>query len=119
MPGVKEMFERAAKKRARDEGGVGGEEEEGKRDINRRNLDARYFGFGRDEEDEKLLRYERKKEKEAVERVGKMVEDNEDEEWEPLPGDGGDGVSWKLPTMEEVQEELVERRRRQLLDNLG
>ena len=35
------------------------------------------------------------------------------------PGDGGDGVGWRLPTLEEVQEELVERRRRTLLDKIG
>jgi pre-mRNA-splicing factor ISY1 len=36
-----------------------------------------------------------------------------------VPGDKGDGQGWRLPTMEEVQEELVERRRRRLLDKLG
>jgi pre-mRNA-splicing factor ISY1 len=41
------------------------------------------------------------------------------EGWEPLPGDAGDGVPWRLPTLEEVSEELVERRRRRLLDTLG
>lgn len=41
------------------------------------------------------------------------------EGWEALPGDGGDGVKWRLPTLDEVGEELVERRRRRLLDTLG
>ncbi len=39
--------------------------------------------------------------------------------WEPLPGDGGDGVGWRVPRLEEVGEELVERRKRALLDTLG
>ena len=117
LPGVKEMFERAAKKRVKDDGGG---ERDGRQEINRRGLDARYFGFGRGEEDERLLRYERRKEKEAVERVGRMAEqDEEDGEWEPLPGDVGDGVRWALPTVEDVQAELMDRRRRQLLDTLG
>ncbi|KIW94245.1 pre-mRNA-splicing factor isy1 [Cladophialophora bantiana CBS 173.52] len=119
LPGVKEMFERAAKRRVRGEE----EEEAAKRpqlEINRRNLDARYFGFGPDEENGTLLKYERKKEKEAIERVAKLAgTEDEDQDWEPLPGDAGDGVRWRLPTLEEVQEELVDRRRRQLLDRLG
>jgi pre-mRNA-splicing factor ISY1 len=118
LPGVKEMFERAAKRKVRDTEGDEGKEE--KREIQRSGLDARYFGFGKGEEDERLLRYERKKEREAVERVGRLVgEEDEDGEWEPLPGDAGDGVKWVLPTLEEVQEELMDRRRKQLLDKLG
>jgi pre-mRNA-splicing factor ISY1 len=38
--------------------------------------------------------------------------------WEPLPGDAGDGRGWVVPTVEEVQAELVERRRKRLLDQL-
>lgn len=122
LPGVKEMFERAAKRR------VHGDEDEAaakesRQEINRKNLDARYFGFGLDEEDGTLLKYERKKEKEAVERVGKLAlateSEDEDQDWEPLPGDAGDGVRWRLPTLDEVQQELMDRRRRVLLDKLG
>ncbi|KAK2683910.1 hypothetical protein RAB80_001856 [Fusarium oxysporum f. sp. vasinfectum] len=40
------------------------------------------------------------------------------EGWEPLPGDSGDGITWDLPTLEEVQEELIDRRRRRLLEQL-
>lgn len=40
-------------------------------------------------------------------------------DWEPLPGDAGDGVGWRVPGVEEVGEELVERRRRRLLESLG
>ncbi|EXJ92068.1 pre-mRNA-splicing factor isy1 [Capronia epimyces CBS 606.96] len=119
LPGVKEMFERAAKRRVHGDE----EEEAGKvkpgQDIYRKNLDARYFGFGPDEEDGSLLKYERRKEKEAVERLAKLAESDEDDpDWDPLPGDAGDGVRWRLPTLQEVQEELVDRRRRQLLDRL-
>ena len=123
LPGVKEMFERAAKKRVKETEGGDEERGEARREINRRNLDARYFGFGRDAEDGGLLRYERRKEREAVERVGRMsemeIEEDGDREWVPLPGDVGDGLGWVLPTLEEVQEELMQRRRKQVLDKLG
>lgn len=120
LPGVKEMFERAAKRRVRGGDNEDGDKASAQQDISRKNLDARYFGFGLDEEDGSLLKYERKKEKEAVERIGKLAESEADDpDWEPLPGDAGDGVSWRLPTLEEVQGELVDRRRRQLLDRLG
>ena len=116
LPGVKEMFEAAAQK-AKDEreGAKGG------RDVNemaRKVVDANYYGWNRDEEDGTLLAYEAEREREARERLLAEGED-EDEDWEELPGDSGDGVGWKLPTAEEVQEELVERRRRKLLDKLG
>jgi Isy1-like splicing family len=112
LPGVKEMFERAARKQVR------GDEERPEEQVKRRNVDARYFGYGADEEDASVLKYERRKEREAEQRLG-AVDSEEDEEWEPLPGDGGDGVVWRLPTLEEVQEELVERRRRKVLDSIG
>ena len=118
LPGVKEMFERAAKRRVH-----GDEDEAGKeprQEINRKNLDARYFGFRLDEEDGSLLKYERKKEKEAVERVSKLAAADDDyQDFEPLPCDAGDGVRCRLPTMYEVQQELMDRRRRQLLDKLA
>ncbi|KAF7513548.1 hypothetical protein GJ744_008842 [Endocarpon pusillum] len=115
VPG--EMFERAAKRH------VHGEDYEEKPraggDLARRNVDAAYFGYGLDEEDGTLLRYEKKKEREAMERVAAIPDESEADGWEPLPGDAGDGVAWRLPTMEEVQEELVDRRRRKLLDKIG
>jgi len=76
----------------------------------RRQVDASYYGYNLDEEDGTLLAYEADKEKEAFRNL---------EGWEPLPGDAGDGLGWRLPTSEEVQEELVDRRRRRLLDQLG
>jgi len=116
LPGVKEMFERAAKRRVREsEEGREGKEVH----VDRRNLDARYFGFGLDEEDGTLVRYERRKEREAVEQIGGLESEEEDKEWESLPGDVGNGVRWRLPTLEEVQEELMSRKRRTILDNLS
>ncbi|KAF4154734.1 hypothetical protein CNMCM6936_009239 [Aspergillus lentulus] len=113
------MFEAAARRGRRP---PEEEEEEGKGrggDIATKKVDANYFGYGLDEEDGSLLAYERQKEKEAVEHLrGKKDSDAEDG-WEPLPGDAGDGVEWRLPTLEEVQEELVDRRRRRLLDKIS
>ena len=121
LPGVKEMFERAAKRRVRDEQGENGEEgKKIRQEINRKNLDANYFGYGLDEEDGTLLKYEAAKEIEAEERVARLPEaEATDDEWEPLPGDVGDGKTWQLPTLEEVQTELLDRRRRILLDTMG
>jgi hypothetical protein len=113
LPGVKEMFERAAKRQVRGEEG-----EERQEQVRRRDVDARYFGYGRDEEDGTLLMYEKRKEREAEQRLGAVDSDGE-EDWEALPGDVGDGKAWRLPTLDEVQVELVERRRRKMLDSIG
>jgi hypothetical protein len=120
LPGVKEMFEAVAK-RGRDgddEGGGGGKKGRPEGDLARKHVDAAYFGYGLDEEDGTLLAYERMKEEEAVKNLLRKGEEKDDG-WEPLPGDVGDGVAWRLPTLEEVQEELVDRRRRRLLDKIG
>ncbi|KAL2002861.1 hypothetical protein VTN02DRAFT_5698 [Thermoascus thermophilus] len=119
LPGVKELFEAAARRRRPEE-----EEEDtgGGRaaaDLARKHVDAAYFGYGPDEEDGTLLSYERKKEKEAVENMLKKGEEDVEDGWEPLPGDAGDGVEWRLPTLDEVQEELVDRKRRRLLDKIS
>jgi pre-mRNA-splicing factor ISY1 len=112
LPGVKELFEAAAK--ARQEG-----EALDRRagDDLRKNVDAAYYGWAPDEEDDALLAYEAAKEREAAaalaERGGAVPAG-----WEPLPGDKGDGKGWELPTAEEVQEELIERRKRRILDQL-
>jgi pre-mRNA-splicing factor ISY1 len=125
LPGVKEIFERAAKRSVQQaqmerDGDGGGARSS---DLARKNVDAAYFGYGLDEEDGSLLRYERMKEREAVQRLNGLRDDDGGVEggvgWEPLPGDAGDGVGWRLPTVEEVQDELVERRRRKLLDKIG
>ncbi|KAK2875188.1 NineTeen Complex (NTC) component [Arthroderma sp. PD_2] len=118
LPGVKEMFEAATKKRGASElDDAGGRKAE--MDMFKKHVDAAYFGYGLDEEDGTLLEYEKKKEQEAFEAVLKKGDDKPDDGWQPLPGDAGDGVEWKLPTLDDVQEELVERRRRKLLDKIG
>ena len=111
LPGVKEMFEAAKQKP--EEGKKGGE---ARADLRTR-VDAGYYGYGLDEEDGSLLRYEAVKEREAFE-VLMTEEEKADPEWEALPGDVGDGVVWRLPTAEEVEAELLERRKRKLLDKL-
>jgi hypothetical protein len=87
-------------------------------DMSRKHVDAAYFGYGLDEEDGTLLAYEKMREEEAVENMISRGEGDVDPGWEPLPGDGGDGVQWRLPTLEEVQEELLDRRKRRLLDKI-
>ncbi|KAH8701844.1 pre-mRNA-splicing factor isy1 [Talaromyces proteolyticus] len=118
LPGVKEMFEAAARKTRPEEDDETGS---GKRaaDMLRKHVDAAYFGYGRDEEDGTLLAYEQKREKEAIDSMISHGEDDKEDGWEPLPGDAGDGVEWRLPTLEEVQAELIERRRRRLLDKIS
>lgn len=122
LPGVKEMLETAAR-RAR---GPAEEEDDGSSvgrggDVATKRVDANYFGYGLDEEDGTLLAYELQRERDAVDKLRKRTDGDDDAEdgWEPLPGDAGDGVEWRLPTLEEVQEELVDRRRRRLLDKIS
>ncbi|KAF2481656.1 Isy1-like splicing factor [Neohortaea acidophila] len=112
LPGVKELFE-AAKQRPDEERRKGGE---ARADLRMR-VDAGYYGYGLDEEDGTLLQYEAQKESEAFETLLAGQEKGE-AEWEVLPGDVGDGVVWNLPTAEEVEAELLERRKRKLLDKL-
>ncbi|KAI0162066.1 Isy1-like splicing factor [Xylariaceae sp. FL1272] len=114
LPGVKELFDAAKQSRAEAEKPLD------KRDDLRRNVDAKYYGYAPDEEDEKLLEYEKAKEEEAFDMMTKQAGKNTKPpaDWEPLPGDAGDGRGWELPTLEEVQEELMERRRRKLLDQI-
>ena len=112
LPGVKELFE-AATQRPDEDKKKGGE---ARADLRMR-VDAGYYGYNRDEEDGTLLQYEARKEEEAFETL--ILEDEKaDPEWEALPGDGGDGITWKLPTADEVEAELLERRKRKLLDKL-
>lgn len=116
LPGVKELFERQS--RPEDDMHQGGE----KRSELRTRVDAGYYGYNLDEEDGELLRYEKRKEQEALEKFLALPDDLEgkgDEEWIELPGDVGDGVRWRVPTVEEVELELVDRRRRKLLEKLG
>lgn len=112
LPGVKEMFEAATTKPREDK------PLESRADL-RKQVDAAYYGYNLDEEDGTLLAYETQKEKEAFENLMAGQNGQAPKGWEPLPGDAGDGLDWRLPTSEEVKDELVERRRRRLLDKLG
>lgn len=111
LPGVKELFE-AATQRPTDE-----KKSETRADLRLR-VDAAYYGYNLDEDDGTLVAYEAKREKEAFERMAAESSDVQDSNWEPLPGDGGDGIGWSLPTAEQVEAELLERRKRKLLDKL-
>ncbi len=111
LPGVKELFEAAESQR-----------KETKpletRDDLRKQVDAAYFGYGPDEESEELLAYEAAREEEARDNLANAPGQVPPDGWEPLPGDSGDGQVWELPSVEEVQQELLERRKRRILDLL-
>ncbi|KAF1970838.1 pre-mRNA-splicing factor ISY1 [Bimuria novae-zelandiae CBS 107.79] len=121
LPGVKELFERQARPED-DEGAAKGRE---KRSELRQRVDAGYYGYNLDEEDGSLVAYERAKEKEAWDDFMSLPDELDAKNgkaqrpWEELPGDAGDGVGWAVPTLEEVEEELIERRKRKLLEKLG
>ena len=142
LPGVKEMFEAAVERgREEREAAQGGRKPN---ELARRGnmVDAGYFGWNWDESEDAgaLLEYERAKEREAWEGMMELPDwvgedgggtaapaaggkgkrkNRDDEEWSELPGDVGDGVAWRVPSTQEVQAELVERRRRKLLDVIG
>ncbi|PWW74813.1 Isy1-like splicing factor [Tuber magnatum] len=110
LPGVKELFDelKPSKKAAE-----GKDEERRLRAEMRRNVDADYYGFNRDEDDGVLLAYERAKEVESFRNVERTGEEGVPEGWTPIP----DG--WVVPGLEEVTEFLVERRKSRLLQRLG
>ncbi|KAK4453462.1 Isy1-like splicing factor [Podospora aff. communis PSN243] len=112
LPGVKELFEAAAKARQEDEKPLE------TRDDLRKQVDAAYYGYAPGEEDENLLEYEAMRERMAFEALVNAGPDEAPPGFESLPGDIGDGRIWELPTLDEVQQELIERRRRRLLDQL-
>ncbi|KAK7974021.1 hypothetical protein PG989_015869 [Apiospora arundinis] len=114
LPGVKELFEAATQKNQRDEKPLE------TRDDLRKAVDAKYYGYAPDEEDEALLQYEAEKEKEAFDTLFNQGGGKGEvpKGWESLPGDSGDGKGWELPTLQEVQDELMDRRRKRLLDQL-
>ncbi|KAI0476470.1 Isy1-like splicing factor [Xylariaceae sp. FL0804] len=125
LPGVRELFDAARqqavdrRERPRDQGGRDGDNIA---HLQRRAVDATYYGYAPDEEDDALLAYEAEKEREAFERLMDQSRGKggggAPSDWEPLPGDAGDGHGWELPTLVDVQEELMERRRRRLLDSI-
>lgn len=112
LPGVKELFEAAAKARQEDEKPLE------TRDDLRKQVDAAYYGYAPGEETPDLLAYEAAKERQAFENLVASGSKETPPGWEALPGDAGDGQVWELPTIEEVQQELIDRRRRRLLDQL-
>lgn len=65
-----------------------------------------------------MLNYEADREEQMTQALLRIVPQHDDS-WEALPGGAGDGSGWVVPTIEEVQEELVDRKRRRLLDKLG
>ena len=107
LPGVKELFEelKPKPKDAKEEG-------KGRAEL-RRNVDADYYGFNRDEEDGVLLEYESSKELEAMESVARNGQGEPPSSWTDIP------AGWKVPDLEEVNEFLVERRKSRLLAKLG
>ena len=117
LPGVKELFEAAKPKKTDAER----EKETRRADLLRRNVDAAYYGYLDDvDEAAELQAYEQTREQEARENLAAKRDDGVPDGWVELPGDAGDGKGgWRLPTADEVQEELVERRRRRLLDKIG
>ncbi len=144
LPGVRELFEAA--RASRGAGKAGGERRDGDvaagtpledRDDLRRDVDAAYYGYGPGEEDATLLKYEAAREAEAQARLAAAADEADDDgsssaaaarkkaggkplpAWEPLPGDTGDGRGWLLPSVDEVQEELLERRKRRILEQLS
>lgn len=83
-------------------------------------MGATYFGFSLDEEDESLLSYKRRKEKEGVERVVKLsYEDGDGDDWEQPLGDANDGVGWRLLTLNDGQAEFIDRRKKHVLEKLA
>jgi pre-mRNA-splicing factor ISY1 len=112
LPGVKELFEAATQKPREDK------PLDSRADM-RKQVDASYYGYNLDEEDGTLLEYEAQREEEAFQNLLASSDGRPPKAWEPLPGDAGDGQEWQVPTDVEVQEELIERRRRRLLDKLG
>lgn len=127
LPGVRELFEAAAQKQTERTANQRDRDANGRslavRDDLRKNVDAAYYGYD-PEEDSKdtLLQYEARRERDALEAMletAGLAATDPPPDWEPLPGDAGDGQSWVLPTLEEVQEELIDRRKRRLLEKFS
>lgn len=111
LPGVKELFEAAAAKAKAREKPL-----EENKEL-RHNVDAAYYGYGLDEETPELLKYEADKERKAAANLLKTWPTEAPADWEPLSG-GMPDEPWDVPTLEEVQAELLERRRQKLLEQL-
>lgn len=116
LPGVKEMIE-AAEESARTKARGREEKLEESKDL-RKTVDAAYYGYGPSGEDAVLLSYEAEKERQAVANLLENGSQEAPDGWVSLPGDVGDGRVWELPTLDEVQKELVDRRKQKLLNSL-
>jgi len=108
LPGVKELFEELKPKPKPD----ASEEAKARADL-RKNVNAGYYGYNRDEEDGVLLEYERRKEAESYDNVKTNGQGEPPGEWTEIP------AGWKVPSLDEVTEFLVERRKSRLLQKLG
>lgn len=110
LPGVKEMFESAAKRRM-EETEEDAAARSGFAEMLRKHVDAAYFGYDLNDEEGQLLAYEAQKSEELLE---KLLEEKAEptEEWEPLPGATEDGTDWQLPSLEDVEETLRDRGKR-------
>ncbi|KAH8149409.1 uncharacterized protein LAJ45_06488 [Morchella importuna] len=108
LPGVKELFEELQPKKTGKK-----DDEKRARGEMRRNVDAEYYGFNRDEEDGVLLAYERRKEAEAMEKTMRGAGGEPPAGWDAVPG------GWRVPSLDDVTEFLVERRKARLLERLG
>jgi pre-mRNA-splicing factor ISY1 len=78
----------------------------------RKNVDADYYGY-RDEDDGLLVEYEEAQEEVAMGHTIKDESGEAEEGWTPI-GDVGD-----IPGQTEVEQYLVERRKRKLLERYG
>lgn len=98
LPGVKELFEEL-KPKVKE-----------KQRVERKNVDADYYGYSRDEEDGVLLRYEEKKEAEV--RATTAIGEEPGLAWSAIP-------DWSVPDLWEVESFLVERQKSKLLQKLS
>jgi pre-mRNA-splicing factor ISY1 len=131
LPGVKELFEAASKPDPKEQAAKDGANT---RAALSRMVDAAYYGY-LDEEDGTLLTYEKELEERMHQRFIEETEqeesdnaksatkkrkvDDADNGWQELPGDTGDGVRWRMPTIQEVHDEILERKKRAFLDKLS
>lgn len=111
LPGVKEMFEASTKPR-----------DDLKKHVRQdtwKHVNADYYGFIAGSDEEKLLSHETNREREAQDSVASQGDGLQlPVNWQSLPGDVGDGMAWRVPTIPEAQGIMIERRKAQLLDKL-
>jgi pre-mRNA-splicing factor ISY1 len=108
LPGVKELFEQAKPTAKPDT-----KEQSRLRAEMRKNVDADYYGFNRDDDDKVLLEYEMKKEQEALKNVAANSEGDPPNDWIEIPS------GWKIPDLNAVNGFILERKKNRLLQKLG